>query len=709
MRSPLFRTLFLAAVVLAFSQKASAATEVKQASAPTTAVSQTTVSAPSVTNETAPTAKTDTLKITAVSQPFQVAAVSGDYHKYEAMTWQNRGYSGGIQDLSIQCASGDDVVIDASGSGIIGNGDYKGAYSITKKDVGYMDFDFKQFRKYYDTYGGIFQGLSDSLSRDLFLDVGHIGFEAGITMPDLPNVSVYYDHDYKTGSKSMLDWSTNARASSKKIAPSWEEINETVDTFGIKANHTQNGYHMTADQNWEMARWKTRGYEVNLSDTVGTGQDQIRQDQVQETNVMTTTLGADKWYLSDKIFASSAYRFQHLKNQDRQNIQQFTIGGGPRLTSTNKPDGSAHNNQDLNSWVLNLMVSPWSWLSGTTGFKAEVLNRDASSYYPNDTAGTIGVRDYDIRTNTESDTYKFAESFGLRFKAIPRAVFYADLSFEQSENHLKVKRTDVPGTGTSANDRMSRDAIVDEPVTIWTIGGDFQPLRFINLTSQFRGREKDMDFYDSPFRVVPGNARDGQVFLQWMHTNNIGFTQRATAHLSSWAQTSFRYLYDATDYTTRAVGDRENEKARMLSNTFIYDVSVFPASNLSMTGSLSQQLAETKTISACKALQIPAFTSNYYTWTFTTDYQPHKKVNLDTSLFYTIANNYGNNLSSNLVNYASAYDQLGLSIGCKWDINKDLSVKPQYGFQRYLPNEKSGIGGAYDAQIFSLAITTTWG
>jgi hypothetical protein len=99
---------------------------------------------------------------------------------------------------------------------------------------------------------------------------------------------------------------------------------------------------------------------------------------------------------------------------------------------------------------------------------------------------------------------------------------------------------------------------------------------------------------------------------------------------------------------------------------------------------------------------------------FATDYQPHKKVSLDGSLYYTLASNkntsYDTKNNQNMwVNYEADYDQLGLTVSCKWDINKDLSITPQYGYQRYLPNEKSGIGGAYDAQIVSLAITSTWG
>jgi len=710
--------LFVAAIAF-LGPNVFAATEVKQVSASTSTNSQSTTPASSSTAKTAPASEKETLKITAISQPAQVAIVDGDYHKYEAMTWQNRGYSGGVKDLSIHYTSGDDVTVDASGTAIMGNGDYKGAYSIRKKDVGYVDFDFKQFRKYYDTYGGISNTLptlsNSSLSRDLFLDIGHIGFEAGITMPDLPNVSVYYDHDYKIGSKSMLNWNQvrmGAAGTRKNISPSWEEIDETVDTFGIKGDYTEKGYHFTGDQRFEIARWKTRGYEVRLNSGSATASDygQRRQDQVQETNVMTTTLGADKWYLSDKVYASSAYRFEHLKNQDRQNIQAFFGNGTPDLASLNKPDGSAHNQQDLNSWVMNLMVSPWNWLSGTGGLKAEVKGRDAESYYPTDTAATLGVIDDTGKTNTDSNTYSLAESIGLRFKAIPRTVVYSDLSFEQSQNHLIVNRVGIPGAGAAtASDTQSRDAIINEPVITWATGADFQPLRFINLTSQVRLREKAMDFSDR-FRIRPVQ---GQVFLEKLHTKNIEFTQRATVHLSSWAQTSFRYLFDDTDYTTRAVYEREDEKANMLSNTFIYDVSVFPLSNLSMTGSFSERHDATKTVAAADPeFKIPTFTSNFYTWMFSTDYQPHDKVHLDGTLSYTVANNYHNYIDANppdTIYYGADYNQLGLTVGCKWDLTKDLSVTPQYGFQRYMPGENSGIGAAYDAQILSLSVTATWG
>jgi hypothetical protein len=175
-------------------------------------------------------------------------------------------------------------------------------------------------------------------------------------------------------------------------------------------------------------------------------------------------------------------------------------------------------------------------------------------------------------------------------------------------------------------------------------------------------------------------------------------------------------LFDDTDYTTRAAYQNQDEKANMLSHTFIYDLSVYPLSNLSMTGSFSQRFDQTKTVQATLmpvAQLVPAFTSNFSTWMFSTDYQPHDKVHLGGSIFYTIANNGENfsdyNQQGNLVFYGASYNQLGLNIGCKWDLNKNLSVKPQYGFQRYLPNERSGIGGAYDAQIVSVAITQAWG
>ncbi|MEI7751972.1 MAG: hypothetical protein WCJ71_07780, partial [Candidatus Omnitrophota bacterium] len=354
-----------------------------------------------------------------------------------------------------------------------------------------------------------------------------------------------------------------------------------------------------------------------------------------------------------------------------------------------------------------------------SGFKAEITQRDASSYYPTDTTIPIGTIDTTAKTNTESNTYKFAESFGLRFKAIPRTALYTDLSFEQSTNHLIVNRQGVNGAAvvaSNSSDNQTRDGIILEPVINWVAGADFQPFQRVNLTSQFRLRDKNMQFHDR-YRIRPF---EGQVFLKKLHTTNLGFTQRATARLCSWSQTSFRYLFDDTNYISRAItetgGGDANEKAKMLSNTFIYDLSVYPRSNLSMTGSFTQRYDQTKTVQATSmptAQLVPTFTSNFSTWMFSTDYQPHDKVHLDGSLFYTTANNSSDFTSAqqqnNLIYYGSNYNQLGLTIGCKWDIRKDLSVTPQYGFQRYMPGRNSGIGGAYDAQILSLGITSTWG
>ncbi len=525
----------------------------------------------------------------------------------------------------------------------------------------------------------------------------------------------------------MLNWDNSIiNNTSKKISPSWEEIDETTDTVGIKGDYTAKGYHFTGDQRWEISNWKTRGYEQRINDgsyastytgtkgaaDVSNQSDQRRQDQVQETVNMLTTLGADKWYWNDKVFASSAYRFEHLKNEDRQNIQEFkggvlslgTVSSSsykPADANYNKPDASAHNNLDLSSWVLNLMVSPWSWLSGPGRFKAEVSQRDASSYYPTDTSSPIGTVDSVLKNNTDSNTYKFAESFGLRFKAIPRTAVYSELSFEQSQNHLLENQVTQLATASP----VSRDAIITEPAVTWVTGADFQPLRFVNLTSQFRLRDKDMDFNDR-FRVSPVQ---GLVFLEKLHTDSVGFNQRATVHLCSWASTSFRYLFDNTDYTTRAVYNTQDEKANMLSHTFIYDASVYPVENLSMTGSFSQLYSQTKTVASASSYYIQPFTSNSSTWMLATDYQAHKKVHLDSTLYVTLANNYGSNQNSSLVNYAAAFSQLGVTVGCKWDLRKDLAIKPMYAYQRYLPNEGSGIGGAYNAQIVSVSLVANWG
>jgi hypothetical protein len=637
--------------------------------------------------------------------PVQVASVRGDQHKFEAMNWLNRGYSGGFKDVSAHYQAADDITVEMSGRAIAGNNDYRGDIAITKKDFGYLNFDFKQFRKYYDTYGGIYKGWATSLNRDLFLDIGKFGVELGITVPDFPQLSVFYEHEYKDGAKSKTSWASAYSGSGvtgdqRKVAPAWMEVDEVVDIFGIKGDYETKGYHLTGEQKWEIDTVKTHDYQQTLSMVSGRGgQIEYRQNSTIDAVAMTTMAGADKWYLSDKVFASSAYRFMHLKNNQVHNLLQFTDN---RLTSASNPKNDGHNDQNVNSWVANVMAAPWNWLEGTSGFKAEFNTRDGDSYLQSGTSAS------NLKGGSTSDTGKFAEEIGVRFKAIPRTALYSDLSFEQSRNHLNVSRIQVDPTTAYA--AISRDAVIYEPAITWTTGGDLQPVRFLNLTSQIQLRDKKMEFHDSTIRSTP---KSGQVFLEYLHTQTLRFTERATWRLASWAKTSFRYLYDDTQYTTRAAYEVLTRDARMHSHTFVYDVNVFPLPELSMTGALSQQLAETETVTSTSTFAtlptIPAFTSNYYSCTFSTDYQPHEKVKLDSSLFYTFATNGGNGQSNTLVNYASEYDHYGITVGVKWQIRKDLTVEPQYSYTSYLPSTDSGIGGAYTAQVVGVTLTTNWG
>ncbi|MFH1208074.1 MAG: hypothetical protein V1673_00765 [Candidatus Omnitrophota bacterium] len=117
-------------------------------------------------------------------------------------------------------------------------------------------------------------------------------------MPDLPNISVYYDHDYKGGVESMLDWASMTGFATVKICPAWKEIKESVDTFGIKGDYTEKGYHFIGDQRWEIAQDTTLSVEssigmpaINLVTTPG---NQVRQYFTTNTTFMTTTLGVDK-------------------------------------------------------------------------------------------------------------------------------------------------------------------------------------------------------------------------------------------------------------------------------------------------------------------------------------------------------------------------------------------------------------------------------
>src|SRR5207237_9480017 len=95
---------------------------------------------------------------------------------------------------------------------------------LRKSDVGFVRGGFEQWRKYYDDTGGYYRPFSPpsfDFGRDLHLDTGRAWVDFGLTLPNLPQIVLGYEYQYRDGSKSTLEW---GNVGGENIYPASEEI-----------------------------------------------------------------------------------------------------------------------------------------------------------------------------------------------------------------------------------------------------------------------------------------------------------------------------------------------------------------------------------------------------------------------------------------------------------------------------------------------------
>ncbi len=652
------------------------------------------------------------------AEPVQYAFVNGNAGKFRAQHWMKDRYAGGISDFDFEKSDLPyDVSISAEGHGVLDAHDYQGLMSLKKKEFGYLNIDFTEFRKYYPSMGGVYRRFNtlrfNELDKDLYLDIGHFSVETGLTLQDFPEIVFFYEHDFKDGDKSHLTWTAVKEGRvTRNIGPVWQGVNETVDTFAVKANHQIKGVELHGEQKFEIFRASMSRVEKNLSTTGVPADEKIRtQNQDPEADALTTTVGAEKWIWNEKGFMSGAYRFARIDHKEQESIFETNENGS--ITNFANPkqirNARAHNLADSHTWVGSFMAVPWTCFNVITRFKSEVAARDSDSYYPGDTAPAIpdGIINTNDISNNNSKTSRWGEGISLRFTKIPRTAFYNDLEFEQIRSWLSEDRNSI-GIQSPANtgEIFSRETFTHSQRGIWTLGVHAAPFQFIRSTAQVRHRQNNTD-YDDKRETLPGatTARSAFVELQNISTNE--FTTRTTFRLWRWLQPAFRYQFFDQHYKSRFEDEPTSVTTSLISHVYTFDVMVQPLVNLMTTASFSRQNAATRTPARdASVANTPTFNANVNTWMFDAGYAVRPEAVLTSTVLYSRADNF-NDFSDAGLPLGTDNERIECSLGIRYALSKHLWLEPKYAFYQFRANPDVEIGN-YNAHVIWINIRYHW-
>ncbi len=643
--------------------------------------------------------------------PLRQVFVQGDKEKFRAQHWMKDQYTGGVENLSARGTLPNGVEYSSEGHAIVDQNDFGGAFRIKKENLGFVNLDFKEFRKYYDTSGGVYSRFSTfpvtQLDRDLHLDIGKLEVETGLTLEHWPELDFVYEHEFRKGVKSRLSWASVTEVGLvRKIAPSWEEIDEVTDAVALKARHEIKGFTLKGEQRWEFTRSENVRQERQLTTTITTSDGRVRiQDQEPRSRMVTSTWGAERWFMDNKALFATGYRFSDMENREFETNAEFDANGNPRSfsNSENKPNARADNRYHTHTWNQNFMISPWNWLNVGTKLKAELTGRKSNSSYPSDiTDPPDGLPNTTNQNITNDKARRWGEGLSLRFTAIPHTALYNELELEQSRTLLREDQKNLAGqdAASSTND-FSRETVTKAYRGTWTLGGRFEPWRFVDLTTQVRRRVNNID-YDDQRETTPGSSTARSAFFdgQTIHTDE--FAGRLTLKPWRWLRPSFRYQFRNDKYATRV----ENEpivKTGMLSHVFTYDLTLQPRDDFLTTLSFSRQtlIVVTPANLGNGTYNIPTGHSNVDTWLISTDYMPTPTVTLTNSMLYSRAPNFNSDLITIGIPLGADNERLDLTTGVKWAARENLTLGAGYGFYHYRANGNAEFGN-YNANMIWL-------
>lgn len=645
--------------------------------------------------------------------PARVTHVDGDEEKFRAHHWVTDGFAGGLKDARFSHVFKNGASLRSQGHAIGGDQDFGGELSLEKEGDGFLRMDFSRFRKWFDGTGGTFYrntGMQTvETDRDLALDIGRFVLEGGITPPPgYLQVGFEYEHATKDGAKSRLTWpSATVSGVAKKIGASWQEIDERVDAFTLKLGQEVAGFTLGAEQRWEFVRAEKRRFEPDVSTAATPSLKKIRE-QVQgpETDLMTTTLTADRSFLNERGFFSTGYHFTHLDNREIESIFETNAIG--TVTNFSNPkqvrDARADNGYDAHTWVGSLVFKLFKTLTMTARLKAETARKESFSLYPADSApasggGTApnGVIDSLVASDTEDRAERFGEALLLRFTGIPRTALYAEAEFEQGRSRLSEDRRDL--LGPNPGETFNRYTIVDVDRGTFTLGGHASPCSFFNLTAHGRHRVYKNDYDDQ--RETDNSASSARsAFFDGQRIVTDEFAARAAFRPAAWVRPSVRYQLRDDNFSSRVEAEGSVETG-VLSHIFSADVTFHPSEKLVTTFAYSRQLSEVRTPAQTAPIAgtyLPAFHTDVDSWLASADYSVCRNLALTGTLLYSRADNFDDFTAAGGLPLGTDDERVDVTAGLKWTPKEDVSVGLEYAYYHYASNPNAGPGD-YDAHV----------
>jgi Planctomycete cytochrome C len=645
-----------------------------------------------------------------VSPTLRWIDVSGDRKKFREIEGLREGWGGGVEQFSMTEQLSLDEKISAEGHVLVPDRDVRARVSLDKTDYGFIRGGFEQWRRYYDDTGGFYRPFtppSFDLGRDLHLDTGRAWIDVGLTRPELPQVVVGYEFQFRDGTKSMLEWGGvyDSLGNGKNIYPAAKAIDEQTHILKLDITHEFHGWRMEDNARVEFYRNQTRDAQI-LSYTTGPTPDGTIQTRDKATHARGANVLRAERQLTDWWFGSGGYLYSRLAGDSSLNQTTFDAGNNPTFGNLWRSDVTLR--RETHAFSVASLFLPMDGLTFSLAAQSELSRQegfgdvhldfgdpdDPTSIFPQ--PGTV---------RSDLDETKVTENAEVRYTKIPFTVLFAQGRFGQDWIGQFEEET-----GSAA---FLRDTDFFNRQADLRAGFNTSPWRAIALNAHYRHRNSDSD-YDHIRDTTPGYS----AFIRHRDLTTDEIEARLVLRPVSWLKTTLTYRLVASDFFTSTdpatdpgLGNLSPGGERFGGNydTHTYGLKVLftPSSRFYCSGTFTY--ADSRTVTWA-GRSIPTVVAPYRGGTYSVIANATFAVNARTTLhaYYSFSEaDYGRNNVTDGLPLGLNYTRHGLSAGVTRRLTNYLTSQLRYGFYRYAAPNTGGVNDFTAHGVFA-TMTVRW-
>jgi hypothetical protein len=646
-------------------------------------------------------------------------SIHGDAAQFQHRRRISGDIFGGIEDLHMEQDVGKNGLFTIDARAIFDTSDYLLKIELSKPDVGFIRGGFKQYRTWYDGSGGYYPNSNLSggglwlspNNEDIHIDRGEIWAEAGLRLPDFPEITFSYRNLYRQGQKDSTLWGdtnlTGLTGSNitRGIVPSFLNIDERRDIFTLDIKHAIGITDIGLGLRYEATH---NSNSTNISRRPGETSNRYITEREEVTSDLFNVHAFTETRYKEKLWFSTGYSYTTM-NSD--------IGGsriyGATYDSVYDPtfarrqardegflDLAGGSEYDQHVVNLNLMWLPVDQLSIISAFRYERQNISSVADFTEtnvvSSGGKLNSTSEELNAQSSQAYSNNSESLELRFTGIPDMLIYARGELTQETGNYQ--EADFTGAARTRSLFLNTDTTL---VTQKYLAGiNWYPFRQMSVAFQYYHKSRENDYNhisDSTLNTSSSSGRyPGYLSGQNFDTDDLNarITLRPIGNLTLVS----RYDYQRSTIETQADFLSPVQSSDNTSHIFSESVTWVPFARLYLQGNISYVFDRTTTPAADISKSIQNADNTYWNADVTLGLTLDDKTSLQATYAYYRAENYD---STNVLvgqPYGAGAEENSCTVTLSRQINKNLRWNLKYG---YFSGRDQTTGGRndYDAHL----------